>query len=75
MSKGRCPRELYGVSPQAQANIPFHGTLGQGIFYLKPQAHSFHGLFGTWWLRVMGLGQNVLKVPRGLDVIIHPPIG
>jgi hypothetical protein len=36
---------LWGL-PQAQANIPYLGTLEQGIFYLKPQAHSFHGLSG-----------------------------
>jgi len=47
--QGPCAREWYEVYPQAQANIPCHGTLGQKKFYLKPQAqaHSFHGLFGT----------------------------
>jgi hypothetical protein len=38
--QGCCARESYGVYPQAQANIPCHGTLGQKIFYLKPQAQS-----------------------------------
>jgi hypothetical protein len=43
-----CPRESYGVCPQAQANIPALGTSEQRIFYFKPQAsaHSFPGLFG-----------------------------
>jgi len=46
---GPCPRESYGVRSQAQANILCLGTLGQNIFYSKPQAqaHSFQGLFGT----------------------------
>ncbi len=34
--QGRCPRKFYGVCPEAQANIPHHGTLGQRILYLKP---------------------------------------
>jgi hypothetical protein len=44
---GPCPRESYGVHPQAQANIPCLGTPWQNKFYSKPhtQAHSFHGLF------------------------------
>ncbi len=43
-----CPRESYGVCPQAQANVPGLGTSEQRIFYFKPQvpAHSFCGLFG-----------------------------
>jgi len=76
--QGHCPRELYGVCPQAQANIVCPGTLGQGIFYLKPQAQATHFMaslahsgLGSWG--VMGLGQNVFKVPRGLDVAISPP--
>ncbi len=45
---GPCPRESYGVWPQAQANIWCLGTPGQKILYSKPQAQarSFHGLFG-----------------------------
>jgi hypothetical protein len=44
---GPCPRESYGVCPQAQANNPCLGTPRQRIFYYEPQAqaHFFHGLF------------------------------
>jgi hypothetical protein len=35
------PRESYGVVAGPKVNI-----LGQGIFYLKPQAQSFHDFLG-----------------------------
>ncbi len=78
-----CPRESYGVCPQAQANVPGLGTSEQRIFYFKPQvpAHSFCGLFGIlygvhtkWFFTIWGLGHGgLVPIVEHAECIEHVP--
>ncbi len=67
-------------APKPKPIFPIMGPYDKKKFQFKPkaQAHSFHGLFGTWCLEVlimgvMGLGENGLKVHERLDMAIFPP--